>query len=52
MKIHLKSFQKIVNEGDLILNAIAVAPCKTIDDLNKNIIIIKNIQNGISRETL
>lgn len=45
-----KKFSKIINEGDLILNAISVAPCKTISDLNKNIIIIKNIQNGISRK--
>lgn len=45
-----KKLSKIINKGDLILNAIAIAPCKTLRDLNNNIVIIKNIQNGITKK--
>jgi nucleoside-diphosphate-sugar epimerase len=45
-----KYLSKIINHGDIVVNAIAVAPCKTIMDLNKNVTIIKNIQNGIDKK--
>tara|TARA_A100001015_G_scaffold318757_1_gene439591 strand:- start:2512 stop:3387 length:876 start_codon:yes stop_codon:yes gene_type:complete len=45
-----QKLSKIINDGDLILNAVAIAPSKTIEDLENNIVIIKNIQKGINKK--
>lgn len=44
-----KKLEKIIKKNDIIVNAIAVAPCKTYQDLNKNLKIIQNIQQGLSK---
>jgi len=49
------SFNKlssIVKRHDIIINAVAIAPCKNIQDLNKNIIIINNIQKGLKNKKI
>ena len=47
-----KKLEKIIKKNDIIVNAIAIAPCKTYKDLNKNIKIIQNIQLGLSKAEL
>ena len=43
---------KLIKPNDIIINAIAIAPCKNFDDFHKNILIIKNIQKGIRNKKL
>lgn len=39
--------KNIIKKDDIIINAIAIAPCKIFSDFLKNLKIIKNIQNGL-----
>jgi UDP-glucose 4-epimerase len=40
--------KNIIKKDDIIINAIAIAPCKIFSDFLKNIVIINNIQNGLA----
>ena len=43
---------KLIKPNDIIINAIAIAPCKNFDDFHKNVLIIKHIQKGIRNKKL
>jgi nucleoside-diphosphate-sugar epimerase len=47
-----KKLSSIIRHHDIIINAVAIAPCKNIQDLNKNIIIINNIQKGLKNKKI
>lgn len=51
-KNSFKKLSSIVKRHDIIINAVAIAPCKNIQDLNKNIIIINNIQKGLKNKKI
>lgn len=43
-----KLLKNLVKKNDIIINAIAIAPCKIFTDFLKNLSIINNIQNGLA----
>ena len=43
-----KLLKNLVKKNDIIINAIAIAPCKTFSDFLKNLSIIHNIQNALA----
>jgi len=43
-----KLLKNLVKKNDIIINAIAIAPCKTFSDFLKNLSIINNIQNALA----
>jgi UDP-glucose 4-epimerase len=42
-----KLLKNIIKKDDIIINAIAIAPCKKFSDFLKNLLIINNIQSGL-----
>ncbi len=47
-----KKLSKIIKNNDILVNAIAIAPCKTYLDFQKNIEIINNIQKALIGKSL
>jgi UDP-glucose 4-epimerase len=43
-----KLLNNLLRKNDIIINAIAIAPCKIFRDFQKNLLIINNIQNGLT----
>ncbi len=43
---------RTINDGDVVVNAAAIAPCKDLDQLVANIAIIKHIQAGLEGKKL
>lgn len=43
-----KLLKNLIKKNDIIVNAIAIAPCKIFSDFLKNLSIIDNIQNGLT----
>ena len=48
----IKKLSKLIKKGDVVVNAVAIAPCKNLEELEKNLIIIKNIQKGLEEKKL
>ena len=48
----IKKLSKLIKKGDVVVNAVAIAPCKNLEEFEKNLIIIKNIQKGLEEKKI
>ncbi|MGE3624607.1 MAG: NAD-dependent epimerase/dehydratase family protein, partial [Bdellovibrionales bacterium] len=42
----------LIEDGDVVVNAAAIAPCKNLDQLNANILLIKHVQAALKGRQL